>query len=439
MEAKLEINDFFFQKEEYISQRALYRLKLGIWIYFFLLIFEGALRKWILPGLAEPLLIIRDPFAAWLIFYSFKTGFWKPNGFVLIVVAATILAFVLALFVGHGDLVIALYGFRTNAIHFPLIFIIGSVFNRDDVLNLGRAVLWISIGMTFLVAIQFYSPQTAWVNRGLGGDMEGSGFQGAAGYFRVPGTFSFTTGLSFFYSLTIAYIFYFWISNKKEINRMLLIVSTLALVAAVPMSVSRTVVFQIAVTMVFIMVLMIRDPGVFSKVAKLAVGAIIFVVIMSSFKFFQTATFVLQERFFNANESEGGFEGVFIDRFLGGMYEALTEDSFEFWGAGLGMGTNVGARLLTGDRTFLVAEDEWGRLIGEMGFVLGLIVIAVRAGVVISLLQKAWRSISEENLLPWMLMSFGIFIILQGQWAQPTTLGFGVLIGGLTVASLRKN
>ena len=180
MEVKLEINDFLFQKEEYVSQRVLYRLKLGIWLYFFLLIFEGALRKWILPGLAEPLLIIRDPFAAWLIFYSFKTGFWKPNGFVLIIVAATILAFVLALFVGHGDLVIALYGFRTNAIHFPLIFIIGSVFNQDDVLRLGKAVLWVSIGMTFLVAIQFYSPQTAWVNRGLGGDLEGSGFQGAA-------------------------------------------------------------------------------------------------------------------------------------------------------------------------------------------------------------------------------------------------------------------
>src|SRR5690606_7941946 len=213
--------------------------------------FEGALRKWILPELAGPLLIIRDPFAAWLIFYSFKTGFWKPNGFVLMIVAATILAFVLALFAGHGDLVVALYGFRTNAVHFPLIFVIGSVFNQDDVLRLGNAVLWLSIGMTFLVAIQFYSPQSAWVNRGLGGDMEGSGFQGAAGYFRVPGTFSFTTGLSSFYSLTIAYIFYFWISNKKEINRMLLIFSTVSLVAAVPLSVSRTVVFQIAVTMMF--------------------------------------------------------------------------------------------------------------------------------------------------------------------------------------------
>ncbi len=32
-----------------------------IWLYFWLLLFEGALRKWVAPQLANPLLIIRDP------------------------------------------------------------------------------------------------------------------------------------------------------------------------------------------------------------------------------------------------------------------------------------------------------------------------------------------------------------------------------------------
>src|SRR5438309_4530609 len=32
-----------------------------IWLYLVLLIFEGALRKWIVPQLSNPLLIIRDP------------------------------------------------------------------------------------------------------------------------------------------------------------------------------------------------------------------------------------------------------------------------------------------------------------------------------------------------------------------------------------------
>ncbi len=33
-------------------------LKSGIWAYFLLLIFEGAIRKWIFPGLATPLLCV---------------------------------------------------------------------------------------------------------------------------------------------------------------------------------------------------------------------------------------------------------------------------------------------------------------------------------------------------------------------------------------------
>ena len=42
-------------------------LKIAIWSYFLLWIFEGALRKWILPSLATPLLVIRDPIAIYII------------------------------------------------------------------------------------------------------------------------------------------------------------------------------------------------------------------------------------------------------------------------------------------------------------------------------------------------------------------------------------
>ena len=39
------------------------KVQLLLWTYFWLLIFEGALRKWVLPGLSNPLLIVRDPVA----------------------------------------------------------------------------------------------------------------------------------------------------------------------------------------------------------------------------------------------------------------------------------------------------------------------------------------------------------------------------------------
>lgn len=423
-----------------LDERVLRHLKLGVWIYFYLLIFEGALRKWVLPGLAEPLLIVRDPVAIWLLYKAITNGVWKPNGYVILIFGVSILALVLALFIGHGNIFVAIYGLRITVIHFPLIFVIGNIFNRDDVLSMGKVVLWLCIGMTVLVAIQFYSPQSAWVNRGLGGDIEGSGFGGAAGFYRVPGTFSFTNGLAFFYGLAAAFIFYFWMDNEnKKAPKLLLIGSTIALLAAIPLSISRTVLFQIAITVAFMLAISGRKPVVLWRIIGVSIVGMVFLVLLNNFSFFKTASFAFTERFTNANESEGGFEGVFVDRFLGGMYGAITGEKFQFWGEGIGMGTNAGAKMLTGDNSkFLISEGEWGRIIGEMGIILGMIVILIRGGVVMQLIQKSWHSLRNDNMLPWMLLSFGIIVILQAPWAQPTTLGFSILIGGLIIASLNQ-
>lgn len=423
-----------------MNLQILKQLKNGIWLYFFLLIFEGALRKWVLPGLSESLLIVRDPVAIWLLYKSVSSGIWKPNGYVLLIFAVSILALVSALFVGHGNIWVAIYGLRITILHFPLIFVIGTVFNRADVLRMGKVVLWLCIGMTVLVAVQFYSPQSAWVNRGIGGDLEGSGFSGAAGFFRVPGTFSFTNGLAFFYGLAAAYIFHFWlVSNVSNVSKLLLISATVALLAAIPLSISRTIFFEITVTLVFMLVISGRNPKVLVKIFSASIVGFFLFLMLNNMSFFKTANLVFMERFTNANESEGGLEGVFVDRFLGGMYGAITDEKFQFWGAGLGMGTNAGAKILIGGNSkFLISEGEWGRLIGEMGLIMGMIVILIRGGVVMQLFRKAWASIGMDNTLPWMLLSFGMVIILQGPWAQPTTLGFGILIGGLIYASIEK-
>ena len=44
---------------------------------------------------------------------------------------------------------------------------------------------------------------------------------------------------------------------------------------------------------------------------------------------------------------------------------------FPLFGLGVGIGTNVGAKLLTGERAFLVAEGTFGATLGEFGPVLG--------------------------------------------------------------------
>lgn len=413
-------------------------LKYGVWLYFLLLIFEGALRKWILPGLASPLLIIRDPIALWLIVRSIQVGIFKPNGFVLTAWVITLISLFTTLLIGHGNLLVALYGLRIFTIHFPVIFVIGKVFDKADVLKLGSVLLWIGIFMTLLVAIQFYSPQSAWVNRGIGGDLEGSGFSGAKGYFRVPGTFSFTTGLSSFYGLVGCFIYYFWLDTKNRIPKLLLVASSIALVVAVPLSISRIVFFQIILSGLFAMVIAARKPQNLIRFILALFSILLFFLLISNFEFFQTAIYVFTQRFESASKAEGGVSGTLIDRFLGGSIGALANLDIEIFGKGLGIGTNAGAKLMTGERGFLISEGEWGRLIGEMGIILGIIAIAIRGGTVFKLFRNSWKALALGNILPWLLLSFAFLMVFQGQWAQPTALGFGILSGGLVLASLNN-
>lgn len=413
-------------------------MKQGVWAYFFLLIFEGALRKWVLPGLATPLLIIRDPIALWLIVTAWRKGLFPSNSPIKLMFLVGVAGIYSAVFGGHGNFWVALYGARIFLIQFPLMYVIGNIFSREDVIMVGKVLLWISIPMAVLITFQFYSPQSAWVNRGIGGE-GGGGFSGAMGYFRPPATFSFTNGNGLFFAFVGSYLFYFWL-YPKTINSFLLFASTAALIIAMPFSISRSLFFHVTISFLFALIAVARKPKHAGKMLIVGISVVAVLTLFSKNSLFQTATEAFSTRFELANEAEGGVKGVLVDRYLGGMVGALKESSeLSFWGYGLGMGTNVGSMLLTGGRTFLISEGEWGRVIGELGPLMGLSVIFIRLSFSVQITKACYKKLAENDLLPWMLLSFGLLTVPQAQWAQPTALGFSILIGGLILASLRMS
>jgi hypothetical protein len=250
-------------------------IKNAIWLYFYLLIFEGALRKWFLPGLDAPLLIVRDPIALYVLYRAFAAGIFPNNIYVQGMVAVTIIGVFTALLFGHGSLPVAIYGARIYLVHFPLMFIMGRVFQREDVLAMGRAVLWIMVPMTVLIMMQFYSPQSAWVNRGVGGDMAGAGFSGALGYMRPPGTFSFILGTSAFYSLAAVFVIYFWF-NTKDVNRLLLLAASVCVLLSIPFCVSRSLVFNIVISVFFAAVASSFTP---KNLIRILVAIVVFIIL----------------------------------------------------------------------------------------------------------------------------------------------------------------
>jgi hypothetical protein len=46
----------------------------------------------------------------------------------------------------------------------------------------------------------------------------------------------------------------------------------------------------------------------------------------------------------------------------------ISQKNRHFSGLGIGMGTNIGAKRLSGALDFLIAETEWGLIMGELGF-----------------------------------------------------------------------
>jgi hypothetical protein len=414
-------------------------LKKGIWLYFILLIIEGGLRRWFLPSLATPLLIIRDPLALYLLFNAIRFNVFPTDKVIPIMFCTGVISIFTALFFGHGNLAVAFFGARILLIQFPMLFLIGHILDRSDVIQMGRVILWVSIPMAILITIQFYSPQTAWVNKGVGDSLEGAGFGGVNGYFRPPGTFSFITGVTSFFGLVACFVFYFWL-KPQYVKKSVLIAATVALIVAIPTSISRTLFFEVAISLFFFVWAKSSQPGFIKRMTQLLVGFTVLFIVLSNINSLNTQIETFTDRFTTANESEGGLNGVLIDRFLGGMVGAFEniDDSHAVFGQGIGMGTNVGSQLLSGEVVFLISEQEWGRIIGESGILFGLLIIIIRITMTFKITALCFARFRRGDALPWMLLSFGFLMLLQGSWSQPTLLGFYVLIGGLILASLSE-
>jgi hypothetical protein len=409
-------------------------IKKWIWIYLLLLIFEGALRKWILPGLAGPILIIRDPVAIVLIFLASSKGVMPKSGYITWMIVFAVFGVFTALTIGHGNLAVALYGARIAILHFPVIFIIGAVFNKEDVITVGKFLVYLSIPMAFLTAAQFYSPQSAFVNRGVGGDEGGAGFTGALGFYRPPGTFSFTNGNTLFFGLVAPYIFYFWL-YPSGLKRIILLAATGCLVLAIPLSISRALFLSVVVSGAFTVFGVSRNPRYISKIVMAIVGIVVLFLILGQTSYFSQATEAFTARFEGANESEGGLESVLLDRYLGGMIGELASSSeMPFFGHGIGIATNLGGQIFGPTPT----EGEWGRIIYEQGVIMGLGIVFIRLAFSVGLFKDSYQRLKSGDLLPWILLGFFLLNVPQAQWKQPTSLGFSIVVGGLQIASLRR-
>ncbi len=423
------------------TARTIQNIRRLIWLYLFLLIFEGVFRKWILPQFSAPLLIIRDPVALLIYVLAIRARVLPFNTFIvsLIIIALASWAtgiIVLAPFVAMKKvLLITAYGVRSNFLHLPLIFIIPAVMDLEDVKRVGWWTIVGMIPMGILMALQFRAPAESFINGVAGGD--GMQIAAGGGKIRPPGPFSFISGAVYYLSAVAAFMLHAVLA-KLPYRKSLLVLAGAALFVGMGVSGSRSTVLAVGVVVASLALLILVRPSIAGRIGQYIVIAAVVLWLTSYLPIFREGLGILSDRFAEGAEaSETTVVNGLFTRTGGGFIEGLQVlTRTPLGGFGLGVGTNGGANFLVGHAEFLLAENEWSRILLESGPILGAAFLIWRCAITWKVGRFAFDEVRRhDNPLPLFLFSAAFFALLQGPFGQPTSLGFAVSLAGLALAA----
>lgn len=431
-------------------------LRKTVWVFIFFLFAEGILRKWLLPSLSNPIMVIKDFLTVIIVIEGYRKGLVESM-WANLSVALGFFTFITTMLCGHQNLLVALWGCKILWFGIPMCYVLRSVLTEQDIALLLKSILYLTIINAVVMMVQFVSPGGAWINLQPSGEtindsLLGSSAMEMAGLIRPSGIFAHTTQISLFCPLALGIIIFYLFKgyNLPSIFKTKKFIIYMALVSYIIVaicSVSRTIIFSSFAIFAMLMF-------VFAKYQKK--------IIMNAFLIFLLVGIVLYNvpiinkgidnmtnRFEIASESTGSspLEDLF-SRIIEYNIEALVDPrDFKgnlppFWGWGQGLSTQVGGRLAgVGQQSsgFSLAEWDALKIMLESGFLLGWLIIFNRMGCVLSNWKRAIRERKRGNYLP--LCIYGAFFIgfyFYTQWGNSFQLAFSVFCGGLFMAAADK-
>lgn len=415
------------------------RAKICIYIVYFLMIFEGVLRKWVAPSLSSFIFFIKDPFLLYVYIQALIWGFYYRSLAFLFFLFVSFLIILLSLFnifFQPEGVVIYLYGVRNYIFYLPLIFVIPYFFDRKDFLNVARWSVILVIPAVVLSMVQYFSPPSAYINKGIAD--EGFVFLVAEGIVRPYGFFTFTMGHVLFVSSIFVFILTFYFTRLKLLGGKLepyfwvLVLVSFSLIFFTTGSRSVYAYALLVVMLLFFMNLIFSRKGVTKKIVNLLLACFIAIFVFTFTDSFQ----IMIERNSSAIDSEGSP----LMRALASLFMFLEfYEETPLFGHGVGSGTNAAAVLLRGSTEqgmgFLLAEDEWSRIVLELGYVVGGIFILFRIFMFMWLFKLSVSAYKQGEIIPILIFGFVGSIMLNGVMTmQGTVLAYGTMFSAFIVA-----
>jgi hypothetical protein len=409
-----------------------------IFIVYWLLIFEGVLRKWALPGFQKILFFIRDPFVLSIYLLAIKYKMWPKLNPVfvtgLVLAGVFFMLTVIQMMTSDVSPIIYLYGWRNYFLYLPFAFIIGEQFRGKDLKRLIKHTLIVSIPIAILCYQQFRSPPDSSINGTYTPGMQA--MLVSRGLVRTSGTFTVSGAQTMYIGSLIAFLLTSWLLPKKQrpLHQILLLIASASTLATFAVSGARSVFFIAAIiafaALVSILIMHRFKPRLRTLIvlpAVLIIGGFCYVT------FFPDAFGAMVQRQIDANRNEGST----ALRVFGMFYSIIRAWSMlSLMGCGIGTGTN--AAYMTGTTQVYLAEDEIQRVVLETG-ILGVLYMAYRFWFTAWLVLYAVKATARShNPLPLILIGYESITLSIGQMTMQGTInGYGWMFAGFCIAANR--
>jgi hypothetical protein len=336
---------------------------------------------------------------------------------------------------GNNPWFVALYGLRSYLLPFPVAFIMGENLDEEDLRKFGTCTLWLLLPLTALEVAQYTAGSGSWLNVGAYAGGEQIGY--AVGHVRASATFSFVAGPMSYMPLAAAFVFY-GLAQARFAKKWLLWAASCALILAIPVIGSRTLVFELAAIVACVGVAALFGLSQFVKSLQVIIAVLLASLLVSRLPVFSEATDTLLTRFSQASGSEGNAGQSLLLRVVnpisGTIENSISENSW--LGLGVGYGANAISTLLTGTQQFLAGEGEFPRVINEFGAPAGIAFMLFRVLLELMIMAKALSRVREHQPLAWLLVPLTFSTLVLGVLEQPTQQGFMVISVAFSLAAL---
>jgi hypothetical protein len=365
-----------------------------------MLIFEGAIRKWVVPQASQFVYFAKDVLllGAYAAFYlegdrrpAVRFGEWLN----LLIGLSVTWSFFECFNPGTGSLVAGLFGWRAYVLYLPICFMLPSMFrSTEDLQRFLYYYLALALPVCALGVAQFRSPPESRWNIYAAGvtaqrDEGGIAVFGDDQFVRVTGTFSYMSGFAAYLIFTLAVMLPTLISARSKIWQAILVCALALVTGNIVMTGSRAPALGAAIILAGFLVLTIltgneREKGywwVYLLAGSLGIIATMF--------FFEKAVNALQQR------TEGAW-GESQSRLL-----AAVEEPWDYMGfAGmLGHGNGITQPAVSALRTTLhlpppqfayssPTDAENSRVLMELGIPGFFLWYGLRVGLVLAI----WRT-----------------------------------------------